>query len=296
MPPRKRKDEEEELVDEEPPSIEPYKVLALEKSATADEIKYAYRKAALKHHPDKAPEHLKDEAHTKFQEIAFAYAVLSDPIRRKRYDVTGSTSESIDADGFKAIEIFSKGYKGSDEEKDDLLDAYTKAKGKWSGIYSTVMLSDPLEDEDRFREIIDKAIAQDEVKPFKAYTGETEKAKENRMKQARKEGKEAMEYAQELGVADKLFGKSKGKKDSGEDGLAALIRKRQADRGSFFDNLEAKYSNEKKPKKGKGKKRVSEDEDDEDEMPSEEAFQAAAARLKSQAGDEEKPKKKRAKR
>jgi DnaJ family protein C protein 9 len=227
--------------------------------------------------------------------------------------VTGSTSESIDADGFswsefyseqfkdvitsEAIETFSRGYKGSDEEKDDLLNAYTKAKGKWSGIYSTVMLSSPLEDEDRFREIIDKAIAQEEVKPFKVYTDETEKAKENRMKQARREGKEAMEYAEELGVADKLFGKGKGKKDSGEDGLAALIRKRQADRGSFFDNLEAKYSNEnKKPKKGKGKKRVSEDEDDEDEMPSEEAFQAAAAKLKSRAGDEQKPKKKRAKR
>ena len=52
--PRKRKEEtEEELADEEPPSIEPYKVLALEKSATGDEIKYAYRRAALKHHPGK---------------------------------------------------------------------------------------------------------------------------------------------------------------------------------------------------------------------------------------------------
>jgi DnaJ family protein C protein 9 len=274
---------------------------------------------------DKAAEHLKDEAHAKFQEIAFAYAILSDPIRRKRYDVTGSTSESIDADGFswsefyseqfrdvitsEAIETFSKGYKGSDEEKDDVLNAYTKFEGKWSGIYSTVMLSDPLEDEDRFRAIIDKAIEQDEVKPFKAYTDETAAAKASRMKEAKKECKEAMKYAEELGVTDKLFGKSEGKKDSGEDGLAALIRKRQADRGSFFDHLEAKYVNEdKKPRKekgkgrGKGKKRVSEDkgEGGEDRMPSEEAFQAAAAKLKSKGADEEavdgeKPKKKRKK-
>lgn len=42
---------EEDLVDEEPPVIEPYTVLGIEKTATADEVKAAYRKAALKHHP-----------------------------------------------------------------------------------------------------------------------------------------------------------------------------------------------------------------------------------------------------
>ena len=42
---------EEDLIDEEPPEIEPYTVLGIEKIATADEIKSAYRKAALKHHP-----------------------------------------------------------------------------------------------------------------------------------------------------------------------------------------------------------------------------------------------------
>jgi preprotein translocase subunit Sec63 len=40
-----------ELEDEEPPTIEPYKILGIEKSASADEVKAAYRKAALKHHP-----------------------------------------------------------------------------------------------------------------------------------------------------------------------------------------------------------------------------------------------------
>ena len=44
---------DEELVDEEPPAIEPYKVLGITEKATEDEVKAAYRKAALKHHPGK---------------------------------------------------------------------------------------------------------------------------------------------------------------------------------------------------------------------------------------------------
>lgn len=43
--------DEEDVFDDEPPAIEPYAVLGIQKTATADEIKIAYRKAALKHHP-----------------------------------------------------------------------------------------------------------------------------------------------------------------------------------------------------------------------------------------------------
>jgi DnaJ family protein C protein 9 len=255
---------------------------------------------------DKALECMKNEAHSKFQEVAFAYAVLSDPIRRKRYDATGSTSESVDFDGFswtdfyqeqfkdvvtsEAIEQFSKGYKNSVEEKDDVLSAYEKFKGKWHGIYATVMLSDPLEDEDRFRGYIDEAIENNDVQPYKAYTDETDQAKERRKKEARREGKEAMEYAEKLGVKDKLFGKDKGDKgESSEGALAALIQKKHAGRSNFLADLEARYTtNSKKSKGKKGKKRASEDEaEDDDGIPSEEAFQAAAARLKnSKSGGE----------
>lgn len=249
--------------------------------------------------PDKAPDHLKENAHTQFQEIAFAYAVLSDPIRRKRYDSTGSTAESIavgddfcwsefyreqfaDVVTSEAIEKFSKSYKGSPEEKDDVLEAYRKSEGKWTGIYETIMLSDPLVDEDRFREIIDEAIKNKDVPDYPAYSKESKKSKDARMKEARQEGAEAMAYAEELGVADKLFGKkgSKGgKKKSSEDGLAALIRGKQSKSSSFLDHLEQKYGGEAKSKGKKGKKRASEEV--EEEEPSEEAFQAAAARLKA---------------
>jgi hypothetical protein len=54
--------------------------------------------SALTFVSDKATPDNKDAANKKFQEIAFAYAILSDERRRKRYDTTGNTSESLDLD------------------------------------------------------------------------------------------------------------------------------------------------------------------------------------------------------
>ena len=64
-----------------------YKILGVEKSATAAEIKKAYHKLALKHHPDRNPDN--KEAETKFKEAAAAYEVLSDADKRQKYDQLG---------------------------------------------------------------------------------------------------------------------------------------------------------------------------------------------------------------
>lgn len=64
-----------------------YEVLGVQKSATADEIKKAYRKAALKYHPDRNPGD--KAAEEKFKEAAEAYDVLSDPEKRQKYDQYG---------------------------------------------------------------------------------------------------------------------------------------------------------------------------------------------------------------
>lgn len=65
-----------------------YDILELTKTASDDEIKKAYRKLALKWHPDKNPDHQK-EAEKRFKEISEAYEVLSDPNKRKIYDRYG---------------------------------------------------------------------------------------------------------------------------------------------------------------------------------------------------------------
>src|SRR5688572_30615906 len=68
-----------------------YKILGLTRSATADEIKRAYRKLARQHHPDKNKAKGSEE---KFKEINEANEVLSDPEKRKAYDSLGANWKS----------------------------------------------------------------------------------------------------------------------------------------------------------------------------------------------------------
>ena len=89
-----------------------YEVLGVEKSASADEIKKAYRKMAIKYHPDKNPGD--KEAEEKFKEAAEAYDVLSNPDKKQRYDqfghagMGGAASGGFNAGGFSMDDIFSQ--------------------------------------------------------------------------------------------------------------------------------------------------------------------------------------------
>ena len=64
-----------------------YEVLGLKKGASEDEIKKAFRKLAMKYHPDRNPDD--KEAEEKFKEVNEAYAVLSDPEKKDKYDRFG---------------------------------------------------------------------------------------------------------------------------------------------------------------------------------------------------------------
>ncbi|KAF0156506.1 MAG: curved DNA-binding protein [Syntrophaceae bacterium] len=69
-----------------------YQVLGVDKKASADEIKKAYRKLAVKWHPDKNPNN-KTASEEKFKKISEAYAVLSDEKKREQYDQFGSADQ-----------------------------------------------------------------------------------------------------------------------------------------------------------------------------------------------------------
>ncbi|KAI4479859.1 PREDICTED: dnaJ homolog subfamily B member 6-like [Polistes canadensis] len=78
--------------------VDYYRILEVQRTATSNDIKKAYRKLALKWHPDKNPENL-DEANKKFKEISEAYEVLIDEKKRRVYDQYGK--EGLQMNGGK---------------------------------------------------------------------------------------------------------------------------------------------------------------------------------------------------
>ncbi|KAH9484290.1 putative J domain-containing protein [Psilocybe cubensis] len=284
--------------------VDLYAVLSLEKDATIEAIKKAYRRLALVYHPDKhasATEEAKENASKRFQQIGFAYAVLSDNKRKARYDSSGRTDEGFELgagdDGWEAYfeELFDrvtrgkldemkKEYQGSAEEMEDLKAAYETTEGSL-GELMTYIPHSTHEDEERFIVAITELIKKGELKSTATWrsTSKDEKAKMVRKKESEKEAKEAEALAKELGVWDEFYGsgkaterkkaKNKAKEKDGDEEAhedhstlqALILKKKQKNMDGFFDSLAAKYS-EPAPKasRSKGKKRshdVAEDDD-----------------------------------
>lgn len=83
-----------------------YKILGVERNANDEEIKKAYKKRALVHHPDRhssASEEEKKEQEKKFKELGEAYGILSDPKKKSRYD-NGHDLEDMDAGGYADVD------------------------------------------------------------------------------------------------------------------------------------------------------------------------------------------------
>ncbi len=88
-----------------------YAILGVDKNASDEEIKKAYRKMAKKWHPDANPNNRK-EAEEKFKEVGEAYSTLSDPQKRRMYDQFGSAAANGNYSGFNGFNGFNGGFGG----------------------------------------------------------------------------------------------------------------------------------------------------------------------------------------
>ena len=179
-----------------------YAVLGLPRTCDVSDVKRAYRRLALVHHPDKAHHSANPaDSHDRFHTIGRICELLTDDDTRKAYDETGAIDDDPEAKlpkdrdwetYWRALYVkvdtellasFTAAYRGSAEESADLRAAFVAAEGdmdvsvsfvtvtptsdeNFSRVFDNVMCSNPLDDEDRFRSLIDQWVAAQEVPPF----------------------------------------------------------------------------------------------------------------------------------
>ncbi|KAI8921923.1 hypothetical protein DFJ77DRAFT_544799 [Powellomyces hirtus] len=257
-----------------PHVVDIYEEFGIARDATESDIKTSYRKLCLKYHPDKlggASEEERVTATQKFQQIASWYQILSDPIKRQRYDETGSLDDNdwvfaekgdVSWDEFfrslwtglvtkETIEEYSAKYKGSEQEKEDVLKAFNDVKGDVLDMLDYIILSE-LDELDRYKAIVQSAIDAGETE----YQIKEDPKKLIKMKKkAMKEEKEAEELAKELDA--RKTRKKKKELPTEEIGLHNMRERHEKAFSSLIQRLEEKATSEAKQKAitGKGQKR-----------------------------------------
>ncbi|PWA76110.1 chaperone protein dnaJ 6 [Artemisia annua] len=264
-----------------------YEILGVERTATQQEIKKAYHKLALRLHPDKNPDD--EDAKEKFQQLQKVISILGDEEKRALYDQTGCVDDAELAgdmaqnlkDYFRSmykkvteadIEEFEANYRGSDSEKNDLIDLYKKYKGHMNRLFCSMLCSDEKLDSHRFKDILDEAISAGELKSTKAYQKWAKKVSEIKP------------------PTNPLRRREKSRKES--DDLYAIISQRQSERkgrvDAMFSNLVSKYGGQSSSEPTEeefeaareklNKRKASKNE------PTEEEFEAAREKLKKRKG------------
>jgi DnaJ family protein C protein 9 len=184
------------------------------------------------------------------------YSILSDDEKKKIYDETGK----IDGEDFedrtkdwdeyfrtmfkkintKDIEDFYEKYKDSEEERSDLIKYYEEFEGDFDLILENMFSSNSIEDEPRFRNILNSLIDKGEIKSYELFVKESKKKAKKRANIYEKEAIEAEKLRKEMNV------------DENQDCLKSMIlARRQAANESFLDNLAKKYSNDKSNRQDK---------------------------------------------
>lgn len=257
--------------------IDPYEVLGISNNVTPLEIKKAYKKLCLKYHPDKIQQQQTQVDTSAFPRIQFSYSILSDPIKRQRYDNTGSLDESEISNDFNWKEYFESmnekitidmieedkaKYQNSDEEKEDILQNFVYYEGDFLKLFEVIPhLEFNEQEESRVFNIIETEL---QVPTFRESLDNLalkawEKYKKSRKTKVRQMLKKLAKEAKEAEELEKILQKKSNAKLNSESDLKLLIQSRQANRlDDLINNLESKYVNKK------GKKRISKEINDDE--------------------------------
>ena len=229
-----------------------YDVLGITKDANPDEIKKAYRLKALKTHPDKGgdPEI--------FKAVSSAYAILSDPDKKKVYDTCGDIDEDVMSDDVKYwsnlwrqvfpqitvkdIEDYKSKYIGSEEEKTDVINAYKKYDGNLKKLMGCVIFAEDGE-EIRIISIIDNEISIGTISSCKKYEQDKSKVEKDNKKRSNTTTKKSKTIKKKKGDDDaSLLQMMIANRNSQADNLAKICSKYgKDDTGSIFNPKGTEY-------------------------------------------------------
>mmetsp|Transcript_26526 Transcript_26526/g.32094 ORF Transcript_26526/g.32094 Transcript_26526/m.32094 type:complete len:327 (-) Transcript_26526:382-1362(-) len=291
-------------------------VLDVTSDATPAQLRKAYYRRALLFHPDK---NVNDDGATlKFQAVSLAYEILSDAERRKEYDETGELYDDDDAIGggvdaweqyfrgmFKRVSVedidkFEEEYKGSEEERKDVIKYYKSSKGNLDEMLTCVMLSEEKDKKRWVEDFILPAVRRGEVKHYKQTLEKTmedndddtvteddddeeeeeegtkrkknDKKKQQKQQKQRKKAAAQAKKEKEAKEAEDLFAKIRGN---------AMARREKAF-GSLMDGIEERYGgggkSSGKRKRGGGTTKKKKNVADDDPIPDDE-FERIQAQL-----------------
>jgi len=253
-----------------------YEVLGVDRKASESEIKKAYRRMALRCHPD---QNKSETATEEFQYLSRCHEILSNSSKRGIYDETGSmaaaegegsageSAAAMDAEAYwriifpkislEDIEEYRKKYEGGEEEKEDLITAYKQYNGNLQSVFESVpfassssvsRLCSILHKELNVR--ISKKDQQQLMKTLQQMEGEEEEEAEEALKQLNEEEQRIIRASREKQESSQQKKKNGGKAgksdDDGEDALALILKSRQAQREksgqAFLQHMTEKYS------------------------------------------------------
>ncbi|KAK7200530.1 chaperone protein DNAj [Novymonas esmeraldas] len=239
-----------------------YTTLGVPKESTLEEITRAYRRLALRYHPDRNPDGVEE-----FKAIANAYALLSDPDRRAVYDVSGVASDFAAASHDVPDEVarqqrsaeladqvrdFFASYAGSAEERDDVVRGYEKCDGDFKKMVRQYLLFDNgvTTEVQRLHRLVLRLIEKGKLSPTAAWAATSTPVSLLKLERfMRREREEAEEVAKEMSREAAAASAAAGDLSA----LQVAIRQRQqSSYTAMLDHLERTYVTKKNGDGGAG--------------------------------------------